>query len=352
MKPSARFGMSPDPLPFRADSKEIGVHVLSEHVFCPQAAVLALESGPDDGSEEPRLGPRLADFADYDEHRFVEELQAAWREVRIWITLLAPAALLVLVVWRLTSPVWGIVVSLPVFYLAARLRDTGLLIATLVRERAEYNAAPPTNIDLAPQEVQTVNWWSLRKAGFDCRKPVDSYRDPGQQLAGRPWRVLTKGITLRIPVIRKHRGDQKSRPQHFVRTAAYCQLIKTCELGDAPFGVLMFAGTYECLIIPNNTAAQFQFQKAMEDVREFLSVYDGGTFVPTQPADNRCGGCPWGKPREYLAGRTDTILNGNSVVPLLTKAKERVFHCTCGDRFRWVPPHETSVVLGIAESRR
>lgn len=197
-----------------------------------------------------------------------------------------------------------------------------------------------------------MNWWSLRKAGFDCIQPVDPHRDPGQQLVGRPWRVLTKGITLRIPVIRKHRGDQKSRPQHFVRTAAYCKLIKTCELGDAPFGVLMFAGTYECLIIPNNTAAQFQFQKAMEDVREFLSVYDGGTFVPTQPADNRCGGCPWGKPREYLAGRTDTILNGNSVVPLLTKAKERVFHCTCGDRFRWVPPHETSVVLGIAESRR
>ena len=39
------------------------VHVLSEHVFCPRAAILALESGEDEGDEEPWLGPRLDLFS-------------------------------------------------------------------------------------------------------------------------------------------------------------------------------------------------------------------------------------------------------------------------------------------------
>ena len=202
-----------------------------------------------------------------------------------------------------------------------------------------------------PQQIQEVNWWSLRKAGFDCQKLVDPHRDPAERLVGRPWRVLTKGTTLRIPVIRKHRGERVWRPQHVVRVAAYCRLIKNCELGNSPFGVLMFAGSYECLIIPNTTAAQFQLEKALEDVREFLNVYEGGKFIPTEPADNRCSGCHWGKPCQFVAGKTDTILNGNPVIPLRTKAKEQYFHCACGDRFQWVPPHDDSVGLGIAERR-
>ena len=37
----------------------IGVHVLSEFLFCPRAALIASESGRDEGDEEPNLGPRL-----------------------------------------------------------------------------------------------------------------------------------------------------------------------------------------------------------------------------------------------------------------------------------------------------
>ena len=58
--------------------REIGVHVLSEHVFCPRAALIASESGPDAGDEEPNLGPRLDLFLHYNEHLFAEALQQAW----------------------------------------------------------------------------------------------------------------------------------------------------------------------------------------------------------------------------------------------------------------------------------
>lgn len=331
--------------------REVSVHVLSEGVFCPRAAVLALESGRDNGEDEPLLGPRLDEFADYDEHRFVEELHAAWGEVRFWLTLLAPAALLVVGVWWLVSPIWGVIVSLPLFRLGSRLWVTGKRIVALVRQLDMFDAAPGGDIDLAPQEIREVNWWSLRKAGFDCQKLVDPHRDPVEGLVGRPWRVLTKGTTLRIPVIRKHRGERVWRVQHVVRVAAYCRLIKSCELGDSPFGVLMFSGSYDCLIIPNSIGAESQLEKAFKHVQELLSVYEGGKFIPREPTDNRCNGCHWGKPCVYVAGKTDTILNGKPVIPLRTRAGERYFHSACGDRFQWVPPHDDAVALGIAEPR-
>ena len=155
---------------FRGGYREVNVHVLSEHVFCPRAAILALESGEDEGDEEAMLGPRLDLFVDYDEHRFVEELHSAWSEVRFWLTLMAPAALLMVIVWRLASPVWGAAVSLPVFYMVVKLWGLAMWIIELVREQATLRAAGAAPIDLSPQEICRINWWSLRKAGFDCAK--------------------------------------------------------------------------------------------------------------------------------------------------------------------------------------
>ena len=336
--------------PFRDGSREVNVHVLSEHVFCPRAAILALESGEDEGDEEPMLGPRLDVFVDYNEHRFVEELHAAWSEVRFWLTLMAPAALLVLIVWRLASPVWGAAVALPLFYMVAQLWELAMRIVALVREQANFRAAAASPIDLSPQEVYKINWWTLRKAGFDCLKPRDAYPGLAERLKGKPWRVLTKDTVIRIPVIRKHRGGEGWGPQHVVRVAAYCRLIKTCEGGNAPFGILMFAGSYDCLVIPNNNEAQARFAQALKEVQEFLSIYEGGVFVPTAPADNRCSGCHCGKPRKHVGGKSDTVLNGRAVMPFRMKAGNgQYYHSTCGDRFKWVPAHSDSIALGIAE---
>jgi hypothetical protein len=330
----------------------VRVHVLSEHIFCPRAVILALETGDDVGEDDRPLGPRLDGFEDYDEHRFAEELHAAYTQFCRWLMFLAPSILLVLVVWRFASPVWGAIASLPLFYCVARLWDTGRWIVALVRERALLNAASPLEIAMPPQQVQEVNWWSLRKAGFDCHKPQDSYPDLTERLVGRPWRVLTKGTTLRIPVIRKHRGDPIWRPQHVVRVAAYCRLIEAHELGDSPFGVLMFAHTYQCVIIPNDNVAKFQFENAFEEAREFMAVYEAGKYIPPEPKDNRCSGCHWGEPREYVEGESDTILKGNRVKPLRTKANnKRFFHCPCGDRFGGVPQHDDAIALGLVERR-
>lgn len=330
-------------------SRPINVHVLSEHVFCPRAAVLAWESGEDTGDEEPSLGPRLDDFLDYDERRFAEELRVAWGSLRRWLAFFPFAGVLTAIVWCTISPLWGVVSSVLLFVLAALSWDTTVRIVQLIRERMRFEAAAPAAIDLGAREVRKVNWWSLRKAGFDCLKPNDAIGDLTRRLTGRPWRILTKDTAVRIPVARKHRGKAEYRPQHVIRLAAYCHLIETNELARVPFGVLMFAGTYDCLILPNTVAARLEFEHALEETREFLQELEKADRPPAAPSDNRCGGCPFGMPRVYVAGETDTMLGGRCLPANRVRAGDgRLYHSPCGDRFEWVPPHERSVALGIA----
>jgi len=330
----------------------VGVHVLSEHVFCPRAALLALESSEDDGEEERPLGPRLDGCLDYDEHHFVEELQAAWGQARLWLTLMAPATLLMRAVWRLYSPTGGLMVLFPLLFLVVRLGQVLKRVVTLVRTRALLRAAEPATIDLQSEQIRLINWWSLRKAGFDCSKPVQPHHDAALRLTGRPWRVLTKDGTLKIPVIRKHRGAAVHRPQHLVRSAAYCQLLQTCEQVNSPFGVLMFAGSYDCVLLPNSAETRRRFESALDELGKFLKECEGGKWSPAAPTDNRCSGCHWGKPQAYVAGQTDTILKSQAIAPYRTRAgRKGLFHCPCGDRFTWVPPHDDAVNLGMTQKR-
>ena len=333
--------------------RTVGVHVLSEHVFCPRAALIASETGGDAGDEEPNLGPRLDLFIDYNEHKCIEALQQAWGEMRLWLTLMAPTVLAVMVAVYFQSMLIAVVLSLPIFILLAKLWDTLTHIIALVREQALYRKAPEVVIDLEPTEIKRLSWWSLRKAGFDCNKPPDPFDDPASNLVGKPWRQLKKG-SLVVPVIRRHRGSADWGPQHEVRVAAYCDLIEKNTGGEAPFGVILFAGTSNCVIIPNTNARQATYERAFKDVVKFLEIHAAGTHIPNAPTDRRCTGCPHGKPREFQRGRSETISNGkplpahtvNSVRP--DGQLRGSYHCTCGDRFKWVPPHKDAIGLGIA----
>ncbi len=323
----------------------LGVHAVSEFVFCPRAGLLARESTPvDTGEDEPPLGPRLDGFHDYHEQRFTEEIHAAWGNVRLWMTGLAPALLLVFVVWRTVSPWGGLVASLPALYLISRLWDTGLAIVTLLRERAVLRAAPATPVDLAPRKITEANWWTLRKAGFDCVLLRDAHRD--EVLVGKPWRLLIKDAQWQIPVIRKHRGERTWGPQHLVRAAAYCRLVERCEGGRAPFALLMFADSYEGVVIPNLPEHQRQLDRAVQDFDRALELSDRGQAIPPAPVDDRCLGCPWGQPRPF---DERAVLNGRAVTPLKIEGIARgEWHCPCGDKFRWTPPHEDTLRLRAA----
>jgi hypothetical protein len=330
----------------------VSAHVLGEHVFCPRAAILARESTDDDGEDEPLLGPRLVGFEDMDAHRFAAILNVLWGRVRWSSTLLAPAVVVPYVVARTGWPLVGLCLALPVFYLLARLWDSGCSIVRVVRERTLFEAAEEVTFDPGSPVIREFNWWSLRKAGFDCELPAEPYRNSEQQLAGKPWRVLTKG-TMRIPVVRKHRGERALRLKHIVRIIAYCRLIETCEGQSSPFGVLLFGGSYDCVIVPRTAVAVEQFERALNDVREFLRIQDEGQFIPAAPTDNRCRGCHWGEPRPLVRGESEIYLGDTPLAPMPTESpvNKVKYHSSCGDLYRWVPPHADAERLRITEPR-
>ncbi len=343
-------GILRGPSRFESGIPDVGVHLLGEHVFCPRAAQLALESAEEERDEESLLGPKLDWFGDFDQGRFIEALHAAWGEFLRWLTWLAPALLLVFVVWLTTSWFWALVATVPTAVLLAKLWDTIETVIQIVRERATYRAAIPTTIDLTSPEIREVDWWSLRKAGFDCIKPQTKNRDAAERLVGKPWRLLVhQGGAMRIPVIRKHKGNRDYGRQHVVRMAAHCHLLEACERAHAPFGVLLYGGTYDCVLFPNTAAAKSHLQRELVKYREFLQFIKSGGVLP-EPTDPRCSGCHRGKPRRYLPGKTETVLNGEILPVFPTKNTQgRRFHCDCGDRFTWVPRHRDAIELGIAD---
>lgn len=345
--PPIRFGH--DPLSGKqSGTPALTVRAVSEQVFCPRAAVLTLES--EKSEEEPQLGPKLDFFVDYDEHRFVAAVETLWGKLRLCVTLLAPAVLLIYVVWRLSSPIWTAVATLPACLALAMLWDTLRQLITTVRERRGFERAPVVDLKEPPTQVREVNWWSLRKAGFDCLKPEGIYEDPVARLRGQPWRILTKDTVTRIPVIRKHRGKAAWGPQHRVRLAGYAHLIEEFERASAPFGVLMFAGSYDCVLIPLDSAAHAELRQAIEETRESIQIDTSGRAMLPFPPESRCRGCAHGKPTlESAQPRRD----GRVPPPeFRTRAagstNDKVgYRSPCGDRFRWVPPHEEAKRLGL-----
>ena len=362
MKAGDGFGFDPESTSRNQAHRPIGVHVLSEHVFCPRAALIASELGQDTGDEEPNLGPRLDLFVHYNEHKFAEALQQAWGEMRLWVALMAPSLFVVFLASYFHSLLAGFVVSLPLLILLAKCWDTLNHVIALVRERARFEAAAHVEIDMWPTEERSLDWWSLRKAGFDCTNLFDKLEAPEGDTIGRPWRILMKGNTTGIPVIRRRSGSSGKGPQHDIRVAAYCNLIEKCQNQSAPFGVILFSGTTDCLIIPNTPALQQKYRVALQKAQEFLEIHAGGKHSPPPaPTDNRCTGCPYGKPREFQRGKSESVFNGTPATPFTTNSVRAsdgtirgAFHCTCGDRFQgvhfqWVPPHRDAIKLGLAK---
>lgn len=273
---------------------ELQVHVLSEHVFCPRAGLLARGAG-DEPDEEPRWSPRLDGFFDYDAQRFAAALRAAWSDIIYWLAWLAPALLIVLAGWRFWSALVGVYLAFPFFYLSARLVDAAGWLMKLVREERRFAAALPFPVGSFPENIQDIDWWSLRKAGFDCRRPHDPHYDAEARLAGKPWRILTYQNAVRIPVVRKHQGERTWGPQHVVRLAAYCRLLERCEGATSPFGVLLFADSKVGILFPHTAGAQFELEQALIAARSLFATIDTQPVVPTAPTDQRCAGCPWGQ---------------------------------------------------------
>lgn len=324
---------------------KLSVHALGEQVFCLRAGLIAFESGDELGAE-PELGPKLHDWIDYDLIRFREELHRCWETLSFWLTWLAPAVLVVLMFWWMISPTAAALVSLPAFYVAARAGEILVRIFSLLWAWQQYIRAPETDIDLNPTEEIDINWWTLRKAGFDCLKPPDAHQHPERPLSGKPWRMLIK-TPYRIPVLCKHLGKRSWGEQHVVRLAAYSQLIELCENAQAPFGILKFGNSYRCRIFPNTTETKAKLERELRNAWEMLQVAQNEKLMLAPPTGNQCRGCRHGCPRRFQKGSA-TVLKGEELAAnAVPPNQDKQYHSTCGDRFGWIPKHQKAEELGI-----
>lgn len=326
----------------------IGVHVLSEFVFCPRAGVLTFEMGVEDTGEERDHVPPLDYLPDFELELIEERLQHAWQQVAR-LTAAAVAVGLVL---------WGAAVAIdPVFYLVLlasggwflkAVIEQGKAIVTHARLREAALHAHPQVPDPESDQLQAVNWWSLLKAGFTPIEYAGAHRDTEWRLAGRPWRVLELG-SLRIPVFRKVWGEPELYPQHFVRMAAYCRVIEQSEGGRSPYGIILFGHGYDGCTVPHSEPHRQTLREELDKAGQLLAAVQQHNQRPDTPRSlTVCKGCPLGKPRVHIPGKTEIKINGHVRPAHTTKGTDRKpYHSPCGDRFDWVPPHELAVTKGI-----
>ena len=339
------------PPPIKTASNEqpvLGAHVLSEFVFCRRAGFLTLQMEPADEGEDP--APNLSYMPDYDLREIVEALEAAKQNVWRFLTWLPVVAAILFGVgisisWMLAGLIalacwWLIVQFIHDLHLVYRLNEK-----QMIAEAAEGAAPDPHH-----HESQHINWWELRKAGFEPVKPVAALRDHAARLAGKPWMILQKG-GMRIPVFLHRREDRRIFPQHHIRMAAYCYLISVAERAQSPFGIILFAGSYEGITIPMSEREWHSLNDAVEQARALIRVHQQDRILPGQPDSmNVCRQCPHGRPELYQPGQTKLMVDGIELAAYVTddyKGRPRV--SKCGTRYQWAPPHEEAIQLRLTD---
>lgn len=326
----------------------MGVHLLAQFEFCRRAGLISAELSGDDTGEDEDASPRLDYLPDYVEIVIRQGLTTSMR--KFWMisagVLFGALGIAYFARHRMElSVLCGVAMGLSLYWWFDLVR-----VITILRSRIDAaERALPREPDVAHLVEESFNWWELRKAGYQVDRMPEPMSDPGHGLIGRPWRVLRKG-NLRVPVFRKHRGGPTVHSQHRVRIAAYCHLIETCEGSMSPFGLVLFSGTYDVVLVPNNRANTDAFHSTMKRAQAVL-YGDSGRCLTDPPARSACKLCPLGMPVPLSAvddGSSETKLPLPSY-PTIGIGGRR-FHSQCGDRFRWIPPHEQAEKLRLTDA--
>lgn len=327
----------------------IGVHVLTEFVYCARAGIVAYRQNKEDTGEE---APRLDYLPDFDVVAMNDSLQQIKANIhRAWAVLPLVVAGLAVVVffvdWML-----GLVLCAALLFPLRWFLHQCWLATKLDRKLRHARTAPSAEPQLPIFRTEPVNWWSLMQAGFVAVEYEDAHYDNTLQVCGKPWRVLQKG-SLRIPVFRKRHGDSELRLQHFIRMTAYCHLMQVCELADSPYGIVLFGDGYDGLAVPVLDEYRRQFEQALETSRNILQPFEARGMMPPWPNPTACRKCPWGLPvklQEADVARIHARIHARTVrdVHAVRSPRDRChYRCPCGETFGWAPPHQNAVRLQL-----
>lgn len=349
-------GRNTQTLQAQSDTPWVGVHVLTEFIFCPRAGLIAFEKNQEDDDESRLQGQQRAQLtyrSCYSLKTIEGHLEKALNDLRrapIIAGVVALVLFVIILVSRLIE-LWSTPLVIGALVLLIGCGEAYLRVAHFSQLRELARKALPKAPDPQNPDNIRVNWWSLLATGFDSVPYRDTLKDYSWRVAGKPWRVLRKG-SLRIPVWRR-RGDAgnitKIRGQHYARIAAYCRLIEKAEGASSPYGIILFGDTYDGIAVGNNRGSRSAFHKGLRGAREVIK--DQKRRIDPSPPHSRtmCSGCPLGKPFAYRPGETNKRPGRLNTRPyLITGQDDRSYHSECGDRFQWLPPHQKATEKGLS----
>ena len=317
----------------------IGVYALSQFAYCPRAGIITAEQA-DPEAENPAEIRRLDFQPQWSlievDNRLSQLVRTGWILIAtvVGISLLT---VMLLFLWPIPALILGL---LSLTFFSWKLARIAAELFTLSILRHEVLSALPIEPVLPFTEPTPVNWWQMFQAGFVSREYFDKLSDDEARLTGKPWRVMQRG-TIRIPVCRVRSESRVVRNSHIVRVAAYCHLIEFCTGLESPYGIVLWAGTFEGFAIPNSPKNRKLASRTIQSARRAL--LNASFTEPSPPRPHVCESCKIGFPKVYRRGHTETSIRG-STLPVFDSIGEdgRSYHSECGDRFCWIPPHERS----------
>lgn len=322
------------------DDPHVSASTLAEYSFCPRAGILTHEGGYSDPEEElPSFG--LLPWYEQD------SIEEAYTHA-LYVLFAMPVGLVALVVVLSLFALGNVAYPFLLIALLGGWSIAAWRAYLRWRELGERRLAArlATVCDPVPGKnaFQPVNWWGLLLAGYEVRRPDTAMHDERWKLSGKPRRILQKG-SLRIPVHRIRNPEGPILPQHIVRVMAHCHLLEATEGANSPFAIVLFGNTYEGMTVPNTHENRERFYTAIGRVRATIIESDARERDPPEPVTgNLCSGCHYGRPRP-ISLEDKTMRYGDPVAPFRLHNAKKIFHCDCGDRFRWKPAHDATQKL-------
>ena len=339
---------------------QVGVHTMSEYIFCRRAGQLAMEKSDDDLGADFTPAPALGGIQWYEPDLIAAELERHADALKKIGVLFAVATALTACVAFYDRALGAMLAGCGVLGVMTTGRlwwwHEVLCYFRCRRRLQQANKAATREPNWEFPSPQPVNWWQLLQAGFDSRKPEQSLHNPMINLKGRPWRILHRG-DRHIPVIRIRVAEfdgtnltaVRLYEKHRARIAAYAHLVETCEQGQADWAIILYNNSDDGIAVPLGDRDWNAFRNGMQMTRREVSqLQDDPRYQAEAPKGRRkCAGCPFGRPRRV--GLEPTVLSGTVLAPFATSDSrgERLFHSTCGDRFQDVPPHRDAEELGL-----
>jgi hypothetical protein len=315
---------------------------ISEYDFCPRAGILTHAGGYSDPEEEM---PSLSLLPWYEQDA-IEEAYARSVYRLFWMLVGLVAGLVIMAItpiirWTVFPLILLAGVGVWAHYALREYSTWRKLGARRLATRLATVCDPNPNSDA----FQPVDWWGLLRAGFEVRRPEAAFKDEKWKVSGKPRRILQKG-SMTIPVHRIRKREGPLSPQQITRVMTHCHLIEAAEGAVCPFAIVLFGDTYQGTTVPNTRTNRERFYSALERVRSMIRESDiGERQIPEPVTGAICRDCPHGCPRPANK-LLKTMRYGEPLDPyLFVHGKGTVYHCDCGDRFRWKPRHERNEKL-------